>query len=145
MKTEIKIKQLLDKYFEGNTSCEEERTLRRYFSGKNIPSELAMYKPMFNYVDEEIASRHIHTMKPLRKSNIRYIWMSAAAIALIVLGIAGYNGFIRPDDNYVIINGVKSSNLTLARQQASQAFKDVSFTQEDIQENIIPNDMEDEE
>lgn len=33
----MKIDELLDKYFEGETSCEEERELRRFFTEEEVP------------------------------------------------------------------------------------------------------------
>jgi hypothetical protein len=43
------ISRLLDKYFEGETSLEEERILRQYFTSKDVAPELAMHKPLFIY------------------------------------------------------------------------------------------------
>lgn len=48
------IEQLLERYFEGVTSTEEERTLRRFFTSGNIPDNLMMYKPLFAYFENEI-------------------------------------------------------------------------------------------
>ena len=36
----MKIDELLDKYFEGETSCEEERELRRFFTEEEVPEHL---------------------------------------------------------------------------------------------------------
>ena len=34
----MKIEELLNKYFEGLTTCEEERRLRHYFTRENAPA-----------------------------------------------------------------------------------------------------------
>ena len=47
-----KIKQLVAKYTEGQTSLEEERKLRRYFGKENIPNELQPYAEQFRYYNE---------------------------------------------------------------------------------------------
>ena len=39
----MKIDELLDKYFEGETSCEEERELRRFFTEEEVPEHLQTY------------------------------------------------------------------------------------------------------
>lgn len=49
------IEQLLDRYWNGETSLEEERILRAFFSQENIPEELRQYKPLFAYEQAEPA------------------------------------------------------------------------------------------
>lgn len=46
------INQLLNKYWECNTSVEEENILRTFFSQTNIPQGLIQYKPLFNYAEQ---------------------------------------------------------------------------------------------
>ena len=41
--------QLIEKYFEGNTSLEEEQTLKSYFNGTDVDERLAEYQPIFQY------------------------------------------------------------------------------------------------
>lgn len=47
------INQLLNRYWEGETSLEEEDILRAFFSQDNIPTELMRYKPLFSYEADE--------------------------------------------------------------------------------------------
>lgn len=47
------IDELLNRYFEGETSSEEERVLRAFFTSGNVPDRLAVYTPMFAYLEEE--------------------------------------------------------------------------------------------
>ena len=42
----MRIEELLERYFEGETSCEEEQELRRFFIGKNVPEHLHMFQPI---------------------------------------------------------------------------------------------------
>lgn len=142
MMTEKDVKQLLDKYFEGNTSCKEERQLRGFFAKKDIPENLSKYRPIFAYIDEE-SSRISMTIKSCKQHKLRlhYTWSAVAACIIIVLGIAGYNDLIRQDkSNYVIINGEKYTDVRMAKQQAQKAFEEVSFSKEDIND-LLPNDM----
>lgn len=48
-----RIDRLIQKYETGETSLAEERELRTFFSGENIPSHLAEYKAIFEYYSEE--------------------------------------------------------------------------------------------
>jgi len=55
MKNE-KIERLLEKYFEGGTSVEEEKQLRAFFRGEEIPDHLQSYAAQFRYMDRAAAS-----------------------------------------------------------------------------------------
>lgn len=48
------IKQLLDRYWRGETSLEEEDILRAFFSQDDIPAEMRQYKPIFAYQTAEV-------------------------------------------------------------------------------------------
>ena len=82
----VKIEKLLDRYFEGNTSLEEERVLKEYFSGEEVSGHLHEYKEMFNYFSNsslESSERSID----LRKRTIPLQWLSVAAMLVFFLGI----------------------------------------------------------
>jgi len=51
MKTE-EIRELLEKYYKGESSEEEELALRRFFEAENIPEEFACEKTIFRYFSE---------------------------------------------------------------------------------------------
>lgn len=45
--------RLIEKYFEGTTSLEEERQLRAYFDGPDVDERLLQYQPVFQYFAEQ--------------------------------------------------------------------------------------------
>jgi len=47
------INELLDKYWQGETSLEEERSLRKYFASNDIDEEHLAFKPLFGYFESE--------------------------------------------------------------------------------------------
>jgi hypothetical protein len=47
------IEQLLGKYFEGETSLLEEKLLKEFFSGDDIPEDFRQYQPMFSFFNSE--------------------------------------------------------------------------------------------
>ena len=49
----MKIEELLEKYFDGQTTCEEERALRRFFASDQVPEHLEVYRPLFACIDQE--------------------------------------------------------------------------------------------
>lgn len=46
------IEELLDKYYEGDTTLEEERELREFFQGNNIPEHLQSHAGQFQYFEK---------------------------------------------------------------------------------------------
>lgn len=49
----MNIEELLNKYFDGDTTCEEERELRRFFTQETVPEHLKEYSPLFAFLDKE--------------------------------------------------------------------------------------------
>lgn len=47
------MKQLIEKYFNCETTLEEEQLLHDYFSGSNIDPELQVYAPLFRYEQQQ--------------------------------------------------------------------------------------------
>ncbi len=47
------IEQLLERYWNCETSVEEEQILRTFFRQKDVPSHLVRYRSLFAYLDEE--------------------------------------------------------------------------------------------
>lgn len=49
------LNRLLEKYYKGESTVEEEEMLRRFFTGTNIPEGYEAEKDIFSYYNEEIA------------------------------------------------------------------------------------------
>ena len=80
-----KIEKLLEVYFEGNTTLDEEDILQKYFSQSFVPAHLQEYKVMFNYFLDnkaEVSNQpiRVNTKKKTWKKSWLYI---AAAIVLL--------------------------------------------------------------
>ena len=95
------IKELLNRFYEGQTTEEEERTLHRY-------SELAEEKAFFSQLPtaeglEQRISRHIDQLaaqgKNTRRAHVR--WIAGIAASILLLVSAGlYFATNRPDPFY---------------------------------------------
>ncbi len=86
----INIEQLLERYFEGETSLAEEQTLKSYFSSKAVPAHLQQYIPLFGY--QANAQKEHYTGNPLlvaKRSNPK-LWLSIAASVVVMLGVSIY-------------------------------------------------------
>ncbi len=101
--TELKkIEELLEKYYQGNTSSEEENMLRRFFAEAEIPEHMAADAGLFRFFlneKEALLSGEMEdklgglfpdsaTVKASPGLRLRYYWISgAAAVILILLGL----------------------------------------------------------
>lgn len=152
----MKIDELLNRYFEGETSCEEERELRRYFTEGDVREDLAMYRPLFACIDEEAkahcraqeadakaeavadtkaAVADVHPGSNGRRKTVRLyrLWGGIAAGVLLLIGIAnlGQRLWATPTD-YAIIDGKRYTDVRVIRQQALSAFQDVQMSREEV-------------
>jgi hypothetical protein len=88
---EIKIRELLDKYWEGETSLEEERELSSYFVSSQVTDEFAPFIPLFAFFEEgrNIRMEVSVVQPPMEETkgkivNIRWLISIAASIAIFL-------------------------------------------------------------
>ncbi|MBU3821698.1 hypothetical protein KO566_06470 [Flavobacteriaceae bacterium XHP0103] len=80
------IEKLLEKYENGETSLKEEQQLKNYFSQETVAPHLEMYKPMFDYFLGNQQEQFTKDVPLKTKKVINYKWISAAAVAVLMLG-----------------------------------------------------------
>jgi len=101
------IEQLLDKYWEGNSSLKEEQQLKTFFSQANIPEHLQTYQALFQYLQysqqQQLTDTNFEAdlLKQQQQfSKIRYLpsttsivraLTSIAACLLMTVGLYYYN------------------------------------------------------
>lgn len=78
------IQEILDRYWEGDTTLEEERRIKTYFNSVGIDERLLPVAPMFQALHEEQALQLSTKAKiaPMRPQ--MYQWAIAASIALLL-------------------------------------------------------------
>ena len=82
------IELLLEKYFNGETTIDEEQQLQEYFSSSSIAPHLKQYQPMFGYFTQSkklVYSQEVFTKKA--KRNYKTIGWSVAASLVLMFGI----------------------------------------------------------
>ena len=87
-----KIEQLLEKYFDGETSIQEENELRTYFSSADVAQHLEQYKPMFGYFSTS-KEQHFEQQITLTARKRKVAWISVAASVVILLGAGTFTYF----------------------------------------------------
>lgn len=139
MKKEEYIKQLLDKYLDGETSSAEERALRGYFTnkGNDIPEEWMPYRALFTYIAEERADEgetaetiDINVNKAGKAHRRGWIYAAATAAAAILIAVVIIS-LPRSNDNYAVIDGKVYTNKKVVEDEALKALQMVSSDNDD--------------
>lgn len=94
------IKSLLDKYFEGETSLQEEALLQQYFRGSDVHPSLQSYQPMFRLFDQErertldaafearlLEQLNVPEAPRMRVVSMRTWMLRAAAVLVLAAGV----------------------------------------------------------
>lgn len=120
------------RFLNGETSCEEEQALYRFFASGRIPRNLRRYKPMFEWYSngmkvapEEIISRQKH----LRLKETFAFWSGVAAVLAIVTGAIFYlsqplqnnaEKYCMYEGSYIEYNGHKINDLRVILPRIQQ-------------------------
>ena len=117
------INECLERFFNGETSCKEEKELFAYFRQKNISSEVEQYREMMLWYD---AGLQVSQKNAIKENNVKSRWIvsryiSIAASVIIVLSI-GFSYITQNlhnkelyeiyEGSYIIENGVKNTDLS---------------------------------
>lgn len=87
-----KIENILEKYFQGETTIAEENQLKEYFSSSDVAQHLEQYKPIFGYfsqVKQQKSTQELSFSEPREKKR-NAAWLSIAASVVVLLGIGTY-------------------------------------------------------
>lgn len=148
---ETDIRTIIDRYMSGETTNEEEATLRTWFrlAGDDMPEEWRPFKALFSFVDEERetaeadaadtvapadASQHSRNtlLIALRRP---HIWISSAvaavAVAIVMLVPPMNKAFAPEPQNYAVIDGKVYTSQKVINEQVDEAFQTVTVDNED--------------
>lgn len=133
---ETDIRLLVDRYMSGDTTNEEEATLRTWFrlAGDDIPEEWRPLRALFGFVDEEREMQHRRNTLLIAMHRPR-IWISsavaAAAIAIVMLVPSMNKAFAPEPQNYAVIDGKVYTNQEVINEQVDEALQTVSAENDD--------------
>ena len=134
----MKIEYLLERYFEGLTTVEEEAALRRFFISNEAPENLLMYKPLFVHFDDEIKRRKAVIARRTGDVHDRFfnvhrsliLWISGvAACAAIMTGsffFASQKNKCSQSGNYVFIDGRCYTDAATVRSVTFKTLHDMA-------------------
>ena len=141
------IQHLIDKYFDGESSAEEEKVLRRYFTQEDLPEELKAYASLFRFLDDEATALAIlneirsEEKRPVRRRllslrNLRTIAAVAATLLITVLLLT------RPDrepaltGSYVWVDGKQITDPATVRKYAEASFGKIQPESDIIEDQL---------
>lgn len=117
------INKIIDKYFNGESSREEEKILKYYFNSNKVAPEHLVFKPLFDAF--EIEANESYKIKKPKKFFIQK-WAFAgsgfAAAVLLTLWLFGSPAF---QGDYAIVNGTRINDHELAQQLAESKMNKV--------------------
>ena len=121
--------ELLEKYFRGETSVDEETELKQYFKSGNVSSELKIYSSLFEVFDSEINEK---ANKPLIKviqnqRKQKRIWIRTFAYTGIAasLTLLLFLKFPFQVDNYAVVSGNKIEDTEFAEKYVEKKLNHV--------------------
>lgn len=140
--TTSEIEILLEKFYEGDTSLREEKFLRDFFSGQEVPAHLEHHRAFFSYfknarqqelTDKEFEQRltarllnepkreNVIRMFPARKRLLFLTSMAASVLLLIGLYFTFQNEVFKPS-----LKTAENASAELALAEASEALMIIS-------------------
>ena len=133
-----RLDELIQKYFDGQTTCTEERLIRQAFAKGPLPARPERYSPLFSGVRMPTGvHEHAEDRKPsrrrigLRSPRLRY-WAGGIAAGLALCLVLTK---LLPGDtaeSYVIIDGKRYTDPALVQAKAREALENVSYTDEEL-------------
>lgn len=131
------IKTLLDKYFEGETSIQEERDLQKYFSSSNISPKYLKYAPMFRFFEEEKSKTPI-TKKGNKK--VKFIWVPAVACAACIAFVFLISNPKQDsvNESLVYVDGQLISDSHAINGYVLESLSDI----QDVEQNVFDSQIE---
>lgn len=153
------IEQLLERYFEAETTAVEEDILRAFFSQREVPEHLAHYAPLFAYAQEVSQERlgadfdhrllerleakgdaptlRVKMRKMTLSARLRPLWRSAAAVAIVALvAVSAREAWVQSP-----ITPVIGSGEALLQQSADSMMSPQRQWEESQQMAITPDSL----
>ena len=148
------IEKLINKYFEGDTTCEEERILKNYFTHEDIDSRLIQFKSLFTALDyvhnnsdifpedknDHILDSSLKGERQRRTDRSVKLWVYvlsgiAACFVFLVLFFSD-NVVSESSETYVMIDGIKYTDVIHIEEAFNNSIENVRIDMLDIFEDF---------
>lgn len=133
------MEDLLERFFDGETSNEEEKQLYHYFAQPDIPEHLRHYKPVFNYFEKRLEGELKGRTEPFRpvvqtgrKPGSYWITVMVGVVASILILLMVRPLFPGDDDkfnpyegSYIIRNGERITDINIIKPELEATLQKV--------------------
>lgn len=128
--TSEKADELILKYYEGETTCNEEDLLRIFLKQKNLSSKYDVEKNIFGYfeIKNTVKSPSI-LFRPLFRS-------AAAAVIVVLIGFTIFK-YVPENKNFAYVDGKKITNIKNIEMLANSSLGDVSAENNQVMEDEL--------
>jgi hypothetical protein len=84
------VEQLIEKYFQGETTIAEEKQLKAYFSSNDVAPHLVKYQALFGYFETQKGTQFEQKLplQPRKQNTVK--WMGIAASFVVLFGWATF-------------------------------------------------------
>ncbi|MDP5028292.1 MAG: hypothetical protein NWQ14_08700 [Flavobacterium sp.] len=84
------VEQLLEKYFQGETTIAEEKQLKAYFSSNDMAPHLVKYQSLFGYFETQKGTQFEQKLplQPRKQNTVK--WIGIAASFVVLFGLATF-------------------------------------------------------
>ncbi len=121
---------LLEKYYEGFTSAEEERQLHMFLSQPNLPAQYEADRAMMGYFAGEKQA-----VKPTKKTAIIPMIRWASVAAALVGGIFLVKSLMMEQPQcYAYVDGVKVTDVTAVKAEAMQSINEIASGPDEVEQ-----------
>lgn len=132
------VEQLIEKYFQGETTIAEEKQLKVYFSSNDVAPQLAKYQVLFGYFEtqKETQFEPKLTLQPRKQFSVK--WIGIAASFVVLFGLSTFYFYPTKSEN-VELGTFKSPEeayvetqkaLFMVSEQVNLGMKSVSHLKE---------------
>jgi len=141
--TTEQIKQLLEKYWAGETSLEEERALKTFFSGNAVPEELVKYRSLFLWKVKQSGIKDNRTLKlPTDIQWYSLLRIAATVLLILTMGIGIYTHYQQEKDMDRIFSETYSNPEDALRETKIVMGKISSALNMAKEEQVAPQKMD---
>jgi hypothetical protein len=130
-----KVEKLLRLYFDGKSSINEEKMLRRYIMSDDISPEFMKYREMFKYFSYETEKINGYNRYRYRGNRNKLIISFAAVAASIVAFLLTIN-HSEVDKIRVVVGGEKLNDNEIALQIVNKQLSKINIMSEIVDRNI---------
>lgn len=150
MKIQLNIEQveiLIDKYYEGLTTNDEERLLREFLSQDTIPERFNAEKVLFGFFEKEktiVQASNFETLEVTEAKQKNGLllnftpflkWSLAAAVVISAIFIF-QSRFSNSKQNFAYVNGVRLTDPQELRRLANVSIQDININANEVQSTI---------